>query len=41
MGPFTGGEGNDVLRDVKDGGASQSNHTCSYESDFGSAMMSK
>ena len=41
MVPFTGGKGNDVLHDTKYGGASQSNHTCSYESDFGSAMMSK
>ena len=41
MGPFTGGEGPDVLRDMKDGGASQSNHTCLYESDFGSAMILK
>ena len=41
MGPFTGGEGSDVLHDMKDGGASQSNHTCLYESDFGSGMMSK
>ena len=41
MGPFTGGEGSDVFHDMKYGGASQSNHTCLYESDFGSAMMSK
>ena len=41
MGPFTGGEGPDVLRDMEDDGASQSNHACLYESDFGSAMMSK
>ena len=41
MVPFTGGVGPDVLRDMKDGGASQSNHTCLYERDFGSAMISK
>ena len=41
MGPFTGGEGPDVLPDIKDDGASQSNRTRLYESDFGSGMMSK
>ena len=41
MGPFTGGKGPDVFHDMKYGGASQSNHTRLYESDFGSGMMSK